>query len=93
MFSRQFPSDWHPSLYIQTRTSEDFLPFLEAWTLLDNKPYGLQERTPTYPHTHTYAESIWEGYSPTYLLDSPYHFLDVGVVDLSLEPVDIIAVL
>lgn len=50
-------------------------------------------RKDTHTPTHTYAESIWEGYSPTYLLDSPYHFLDVGVVDLSLEPVDIIGVL
>lgn len=50
-------------------------------------------RKDTHIATHTYAESIWEGYSPTYLLDSLYHFLDVGVVNLSLEPVDIIGVL
>lgn len=80
------------SLHPQARTLGNFLPFLAAWTLLGSLLSGLKGRTLTSP-TQTYSENGWEGHSPAYLLDSLDHFLDVGVVNFSLEPVDTIGVL
>jgi hypothetical protein len=70
----------------------NFLSFLAAWTLLGSLLSGLKGRTLTSP-TQTYGENGWEGHGPAYLLDSLDHFLDVGVVNFSLEPVDTIGVL
>lgn len=51
------------------------------------------QRKDTHIPIQAYGENGWEGHSPAYLLDSLDHFLDVGAIDFSLEPVDRIGVL
>lgn len=79
-------------LHPQARALRYFLPFVAAWTLLDSLLSGLKGRTLTSPYKPM-VRNGWEGHSPAYLLDSLDHFLDVGAIDFSLEPVDRIGVL
>lgn len=88
-FPRQFPSGWQPPPTGQTLGI--LPPFPSCMDTLDSLLSGLEGRTLMSPHTPT--ERMTGKDQPAYLLDSLHHFLDVGVVNFSLEPVDRIGVL